>query len=264
MAQILISGSSSGLGKFLHQEFSCDIFSRNNTDNKIYSDYYDTIIHCAFNTSHSAKYSNYNKIIADNLLLTQKLLNLNYKQFIFISSIDIYPKNNSEQIDEETDFDIADLDNLYGHNKLLCEYLVQSQAKKFLILRPSALLGKYMRKNNLIKLLLEQKATLSLSKNSTFNFITYDHIKEIIQLALQNQISSNIYNLTSKENISLIEIAQYFEKEICFGNYLYQTGNFKNDRVAALIPNLNKTSLEIVIDFYQTFLSKNAELFCKP
>ena len=47
--KILITGTKSGLGHYLKEKIFCDSFCRSNNKNSYMRDFYDVIIHCAFN-----------------------------------------------------------------------------------------------------------------------------------------------------------------------------------------------------------------------
>ena len=79
------------------------------------------------------------------------MLSLNFSKFIYISSID------------------QNKDTPYGISKRICEVMVKARCKSHLIIRPSALLGQYMRMNSFQKIIKSEK--IGLSEDSVMNYI---------------------------------------------------------------------------------------------
>ena len=131
---ILISGTSSGLGNFLSRNIPCTKFKRNIDGIKSYKKKWDVIIHCGF-------YSGNDKIkIKENLYWSKILCNLEAKKYIFISSAVVLKK----------------FKNNYGIAKIKSENFFQ-QKKNFLILRLGSMIGSPMRKNTIYKILHQKK-----------------------------------------------------------------------------------------------------------
>ena len=107
--KILITGTNSGLGKYLASQFrDADRLDRSKTTSDFRDKNYDIIIHAA------AKVTHYNwddnipyDFLEDNLFLTENLLKLDCSKFIYISSID---QNKSTP---------------YGISKRLCELMLE-------------------------------------------------------------------------------------------------------------------------------------------
>ena len=96
MGNYLVTGINSGLGKYLFNNLKCGMvlgLDRNNF-NQIKDYDYDAVIHCAFNKS--LKVEDHYQYLEDNIFLTQKLLQLWYKKFIYISTTNVYGIHNSE------------------------------------------------------------------------------------------------------------------------------------------------------------------------
>lgn len=242
--KILVTGANSGLGKYLCELFSAVPFTRQDFKSFNYNQDVDLVIHCAFNVSKNIKSSEFSGYIEDNLLLTKKLLNLKYKKFVFISSIDVYPKSNEIHTESE-DFICDKIEGLYGLFKVISEKLAINSAKDYLILRPTALLGRYCRKNSLIKILSEETPSLTLTPDSEFNYILYEDIFKFIKNAQEKNISG-IFNICANDNITLAEIVKKFtpNKKIRFGNYKYSCGKISNLNSVKLLTELDKTSIK--------------------
>lgn len=247
--KILITGTASGLGKYLHDNLGGISLTRQTSETekeKIKKDGADVIIHCAFNSDRNPK--NLDQYFQDNVLLTKDLTKISHKKFIFISSVDVYPKNSSRHTEDEI-LDANEAEDLYAKTKLLSEDLVKRNCPNFLILRCSALLGKDSRENSLIKIIKGNHPTLTLSAKSIFNYILHKDVLEFIKLAIEKDLLE-IYNLVSSENITLKEVVDLLKKEVTFGDYLYNVGNIVNIKAASILPNLKKTSKEIVVKFF--------------
>lgn len=246
--KFLITGISSGLGKYLHENLGGAGWNRQASKKEreeIQKNGAEIIIHCAFNSQQSPK--DIEQYFRDNVLLTEELTNIPHKKFIFISSVDVYPKNSNRHIEDEI-IDINNADNLYAKTKLLSEEVVKKNCPNFLILRCSALLGKDSRKNSLIKIIQDDSPTLTLSPDSSFNYILHKDVLEFIKLAIEKNLGG-IYNLASSKNIALQEVAVLFKKKVNFGNFIYNVGNIDNKKAALVLSNFKKTSEEAIKQF---------------
>ena len=90
--KILTTGTRRGFGRFIAKKLNTSRFDRNFKLNELDKNY-DVIIHCASNSSKNILSNNFYKFSYDNFFLTTELLKLNFKHFIFISSIGIYPQS---------------------------------------------------------------------------------------------------------------------------------------------------------------------------
>lgn len=249
----LITGASSGLGKHFFEVFGGIPFTRQ-TSIKQFEDLrrkgVDIIIHAAFNSTRSVNTKNLNSYIKDNVLLTEQLLYIPHKKFIHISTVDVYPKDGRKHSENE----IIDLDltsGTYPVTKLMSESLVKETSANYLILRCATLLGKYSRINSLIKIIQDKKSTLTLSPDSTFNYILHSYVSDFLKLAIKRALKG-IFNLASSKNITLKEAADVLEKNVRFGNYLYNVGDIDNRKAAVIDPDFKKTSREVIIKFLKS------------
>lgn len=243
MNNFLITGSSSGLGKYLHQNLGGASFNRKAIKDKEA----DIIIHCAFNRARDINSQNLYQYLADNVFLTKRLTKIPHKKFIYISSIDVYPQSNEKHFEGEV-IDIDKVSNMYGFTKLASESLIRNLCPNFLILRCAALLGKDSNENSLIKISKEARPTLTLSSNSVFNYILHKDVLEFIKLAIGKDLQG-IYNLASSKNIALTEVAAMLGKKVDFGNYVYNTGKIENSKITSIFPAFKKTSKEVILEF---------------
>lgn len=242
-ATILVSGANSGLGKHCCEYYNATPFTRTTSIEQIEEQAarqpFDAIIHAAFNPRPNIASHDLSDYLNDTLLLTQKLIAIPHKKFIFISSTDVYPKNDIEHTEDEV-IHLGEVDNIYGITKLMSEALVQQFSKDALILRPSALLGKYARLNSVMKLLTMENVELTLSEESSFNYILHEDVTDFINLALMKNLTG-IYNLAASSNVVLKDIASQFQRKVKFGKYIYKTGCINGKKMANLLKKHNSS-----------------------
>ena len=250
---ILITGTQSGLGKHLHEALGGLELSRLNRGDLV-SDLkkkgVDFIIHCAFNSKSSIFADDLNSYIDDNLSLLEELLTIPHKKFIYISSIDVYPKNGVLH-DENEKINIPEGISFYGMFKLMAETRVASRSKNYLILRCSALLSKYSRSNSLVRLLTKKHCELTISQDSIFNYVLCDDIAAFIKLAIERDLKYT-YNICASTNVKIYDLASAFHKHVTFGHFKYETGNIDNRKAISIYPKFELTSHDIASEFAHT------------
>ena len=67
-SRVLVTGTNSGLGKYIASQISCAMLTRENSE-AVLNETYDTIIHCAFNSRKSV--NDYYDVVRDNIFLTK-------------------------------------------------------------------------------------------------------------------------------------------------------------------------------------------------
>ena len=224
--KVLITGTKSGLGKWLSKQFkNCDEFIRGSNisdfikkemapDGSGYTiPKYDLIIHCAGCVQHSNWDNVGLDLFEDNVFLTRDLIKIPHRKFVFMSSID------------------EAKDSPYGVTKRLSEIIVKQLCDNYLILRPSALLGKEMKKNTFQKIVNGED--IALTKNTVMNYILYEDILDAI-----NSNQKGVKVLRSNDNITIGEVVDIFEKKLEFGEIHYEVEYVKSDI------DTNKTSKE--------------------
>tara|TARA_A100001515_G_scaffold133685_1_gene123100 strand:+ start:879 stop:1601 length:723 start_codon:yes stop_codon:yes gene_type:complete len=222
---VLVTGASSGLGKYIASNIDCIGLTRENADSVFRKHkHFDLIVHCAFNASKNT--NNYYKILEDNIFLTKRLCSLSHDKFVFLSSVDIYREE----------------DNLYKTTKLMAESIVRELATSPLVVRTSAIIGPTMRKNSLLRILDDNNPALSLSEDSTFNYVLQSDILSMIQVSANNNYSG-IMDFVASKNIRLKDIAKHFSKTVSFGDYLYETPVISNRCLQEKFPTAWYTSL---------------------
>ena len=224
--KVLVTGANSGLGKYIASQIDCAILTRENSKS-VLDKTYDTIIHCAFNSRKNV--NDYYEIVRDNIFLTKDLCKVPHNKFVFISSIDVYQEE----------------DNLYKTSKLMAESIVNKLATNSLTLRCSAILGETMRKNNFRKIIEDVDPKLSLSGESSFNYILQEDILNFLNIAIKINYNG-IVDFVSSTNITLKEVSDLLEKKGDFGSYVYRTPELSSESLASVFPPAALTSKQNV------------------
>jgi|TARA_R100000995_G_C3474390_1_gene120092 nucleoside-diphosphate-sugar epimerase len=224
--KVLVTGANSGLGKYIASQIDCAILTRENSKS-VLDKTYDTIIHCAFNSRKNV--NDYYEIVRDNIFLTKDLCKVPHNKFVFISSIDVYQEE----------------DNLYKTSKLMAESIVNKMATNSLTLRCSAILGETMRKNNFRKIIEDVDPKLSLSGESSFNYILQEDILNFLNIAIKINYNG-IVDFVSSTNITLKEVSDLLEKKVDFGSYVYRTPELSSESLASVFPPAALTSKQNV------------------
>jgi|ERR1051325_1468071 nucleoside-diphosphate-sugar epimerase len=248
--KVLTTGTGSGLGRSIHEAFGGFAWTRDlqhSDRERLKPQGVDVIIHCAFNSIRNVPMEALYGYVQDNVLLTRELVTIRHKKFIFISSVDVYPKDGG-RYSEDQRIDISKLTSTYGWTKLMSEAIVCQHCPNYLILRCVSLLGPYMRKNSLLRILEDDPCTLTLTGDSEFNYVLHSDLVEFIRFSLENNLRG-VYNVSSNGNISLMHVAAMLGKSVGFGNYNYMVGNIDNHKIASLFPAFRKTSQEVIKEF---------------
>ena len=239
--KILTTGSRRGFGNFIAKELNTYSFDRNSKLNELDKNF-DVIIHCASNPSKNILSNNFYKFSYDNFFLTTELLKLNFKHFIFISSIGIYPQSNGIY-NEKSKF-VVKTRNFYEFFKIMNENYIQQSSKKFTTLRVAGLLHKSSRENSIQKIISNKNKTISLSSRSTLNYILYEDLLNFIKIVIRKK-KLGTFNITASENIKLIDLKNYLKSDnIKFGDYDYITPKIDNTKARKEYDNLKLTTYQ--------------------
>lgn len=248
--KILTIGTTSGLGRQIHESLggiALDINTPVEEREALKKTGVDVIVHCAFNPQMAVDSNTLFGYIKDNVLLTEEVVSIPHGKFVYVSSVDVYPKVSGRHSEEEI-IEIDSVDNLYGITKLMSEAIVRGRSDNFLILRFSAMLGMYSRKNSLIRMLEDDECVLSLSGDSRMNYVLHTDVSDFIRLSIDQNLKG-IYNMTSSEDITLLEVAEMLGKKVRFGSYVYDVGDIDGSRARSVFPTFNKTSRDVIEQF---------------
>jgi dTDP-4-dehydrorhamnose reductase len=245
-SRCLISGTSSGVGRFLSKQLP---FAKKYDRSSNILDYkdksFDVIIHCAYDGNFVLGHKNLFEQLKSNVQLVEKLCSLNHKIFIFFSSIDVYPREFDGKL---SDYKLGSGDLLSRHAffKIIGESIVASKAKNFLILRPSLMIGEDARMNTLMNIVRGNKGPYTLGKNSEFNLITHDQVWLFLQAALAQE-TRGIVNLCSGLYLSLDQVAQEVKNyNVSWGNYNYKTPKIDGSNAVKLFGG-NEYKIEDIV-----------------
>jgi len=144
---ILVTGITSGLGKYLHNRLGCDGWKRGDS---IPKKHYSNIIHCA-----------HSKHPHENDDMLRSLFSIPCDKFTYISSLDVY---NAFHLGHTG----------YAMTKLRCEQFVRQSYGKHLILRLGGLIGRDARPNTLTRAISGNKVTVT--PDSTFGYIQHESV----------------------------------------------------------------------------------------
>tara|TARA_R110002074_G_scaffold219594_1_gene390230 strand:+ start:766 stop:1458 length:693 start_codon:yes stop_codon:yes gene_type:complete len=200
--KILVTGVTSGLGKYIYENVpDCVGLTRGNR-HYVLKDEYDLIIHCAFSSERGNDVSDNFDFIDSNILLTNELVNTKHTKFIYISSLAVYDEGYSN----------------YKSTKLYSESIVEKKSDNFLIVRVPAMLGVDIRPNSIWKILNEKKPQLTLHQDSTFNYVLHSDVLDYILSGV-----SGISDFISDENITLGKVNEILDGSCIFGDYKFVT-----------------------------------------
>jgi nucleoside-diphosphate-sugar epimerase len=216
LKKILITGISSYVGNSFedwvvqkYKNYSIDKVSlrKSNWMNMNFSDY-DVILHVAgiahVSTNNNMKdlYYKINRDLTERI--AKKAKNENVKQFIFLSSIIVYGKENGT-INIDT---VPNPDNFYGESKLQAEKLIQSldsESFRVAIVRPPMIYGRGSKGN--FKKLSKLASILPIFPeiNNRRSMLHIDNLSEFLFALIKNQ-DSGIYFPQNREYINTTDL----------------------------------------------------------
>jgi nucleoside-diphosphate-sugar epimerase len=248
--KILVTGINSGLGRYIYENMGDFGLKRDTSPTEIEtirSSNIDVIVHCAFNSHRGIDTESFYSYLDDNVFLTKRLMSFEHKKLIFISSVDVYPRGENKH-SEENVIKVDSVSGMYGITKLASESIVRRYCQNYLILRTSVLLGKYSGKSSLIKIIENEKCSLTLSGDSKLNCVLYSDIMSFIQFSIENDLQG-IFNAVSIDSIVLTEVAEMLNKNVEFGSYCYTTGDIDNSKITSIFPAFKKNSRDVILQF---------------
>ena len=210
---IYVSGSSSGLGKFLLENIPNSKKFYRNKKNNINKN--SLLIHSAFfKKKNNESKINFKINEKQTLNLFKKIKKCNFEVIILISTIDVYQKNDSK--------------TSYVLLKKKLEMEIKKQ-KRYYIFRCGLLVGKQMKKNSIYKLIkARSKTKISLSSKSSIYLTAYEDIlKGVKKIINQKKIKNGIYDLVSKEKLYF---KNFENKNIHFGKYNLSYSKIDNSK----------------------------------
>jgi len=234
---LLVTGARSGLGHAVHRALGGMGFVRGtSTDDPAIRAAvpFDAIIHCAVNADKAVTMGSIFKYLDDNFLLTQRLVDIPHRKFVFVSSLAVYPPS-GRAISEDEDLDLLPLTGPYAFTKLFSDVYVQERAQNPLILRTTTLLGPAIRTNTLLRALTQPGCQLFLTPDARYNCVLHADIVEFIAQALDSNICG-AFNLGSKGLVVLSDIVDQLGLSVRYGDFHYDIGPVDTSKAGALHP----------------------------
>jgi nucleoside-diphosphate-sugar epimerase len=244
---ILVTGARSGLGNAVYLAMGGTPFVRGTSldDPAIKAAApFDAIVHCAVNAAKAVTMSTAYGYMEDNLLLTQRLVDIPHKKFVFVSTLAVYPST-GKAIAEDEDIDLLPLAGPYAFTKLFSDLYVQNHAVEPLVLRTTTLMGPAIRPNTVMRALTQRDCQLFLAPHSRYNFVLHEDIVRFIEQAIDNRITGN-FNLGSSGLTTLSDIVDQLGLSVRYGNFHYDIGPVDTRKAAALAPAFGMPSWQIL------------------
>jgi nucleoside-diphosphate-sugar epimerase len=209
--KILLTGATSGFGKYVSDTLDnvTTLTRQNRYSSEIIDEEYDIIIHSAFSNERGPEITDYFEFVDGSILLTNELLHIPHKKFVYISSLIVYEDEISS----------------YGLGKKLSEAMVSELSESPLVIRVPALLGKDIRPNTVHRIITEKNPKLTLSKDSKFNYILHSDLLKFID----TYDKEGVVNFMSKDTITLEYVSELFNNSPEWGQYTYVTPGIEED-----------------------------------
>jgi hypothetical protein len=228
MKDFLITGINSGLGKYLYDNLPNSLGLNRDNFAAIKDESYQTIIHCAFNKENTI--TDYKKYLDDNIFLTQRLKNLKYNKFIYISTVDVYQEYH----------------NVYSSFKKFAETLLDEND---LILRCPMMLGDTMKPNHATKI-KDNIESIGLSGKSKFNYLLMDDLVEFF-ISDDYKQYKGVIDFVANSLVELEDVKQYFNSTTKLGEYVYENNLEFTNPIFILNEKYNKSSLDNLKQYFK-------------
>ncbi|MEO0095119.1 MAG: SDR family oxidoreductase [candidate division WOR-3 bacterium] len=212
---IFVLGYKGFVGSAIYEYLRRKKFKVTGIDLDNYQDFYDKQCDVLINAN-----GNSSKILAEKeplkdfeLSVTSVIktfFDFKFKKYIYISSIDVYNRQDRENFTkEDTPIYVEGLSH-YGFHKYLAENLVKNYCSDWLIIRLGGMVGPNMKKGPIYDIINEKKLWVS-SKSKFLALHTYEVAKALVKLL---EIKNEIFNVVASDNIELREVARIFNKKI--------------------------------------------------
>lgn len=216
MKTLAILGSDGMLGsdlvKYFNKKYIVTGINRDNYKLNIEKNY-DIFINANGNSKrYWANKNPHLDFVASTASVHKSMFDFNCGLYIYISSIDVYGnRSNPKNAREATSLNIDNLQP-YGLHKYLSELIVKKYKNKYLIIRPSYILGSNLKKGPIFDLL--NSKPLFITKQSKFQLVTSDVIGEVISKLIRNQVKNTILNIGGVGTFKFIYPNKYFKNKM--------------------------------------------------
>lgn len=172
--------------------------------------------------------------------------------YIYISSPDVYENHtHPSYTNEEKAINYSKL-LPYGFNKYLSELIVKKYKEQFLILRPSMILGRNLKKGPFYDIL--NNIPLHISLESKLQLITTFAIAEIIKTLLKKKLTKQTLNIGGIGVFNFSNVVKYFDRNLqVLPESQTQIYEMNIKKIRSLYPKL-KTSEEYLKEFLNNYL----------
>jgi nucleoside-diphosphate-sugar epimerase len=246
VGRVLVSGTSSGLGRALHGVFGGDVVRRHALDEDLprwIAGGTDVLIHCAADARKEFPATELAAYRESHLTLTERLLHVPHRLFVYVSSQAVYPADGHAWREDE-DVRVSDALSVYGIFKLLAEDSVRRMSPRALILRTSALVGPEGRANNIMRLLRREPGRLFLSGACPYNLIAYSQVAAFVREAFRHG-TAGTFNIGARDDRTLAEIARHVGADVTFGDHLYTAPAADLSKSRSVTRVFDLTTLEV-------------------
>jgi nucleoside-diphosphate-sugar epimerase len=240
---LLVTGVRNGLGHAVHHALGGIGFVRGMAlDDPVIraAAPFDAIIHCAVNSAKYVSMATAYGYMEDNLLLTQRLVDIPHRKFVFVSTLAVYPPT-GRAISEDEDVDLMALTGPYAFTKLFSDLYVQERANEPLVLRTTTLLGPAIRPSTVMRALTRRDCQLFLAPASRYNFVMHDDIVDFIVQAMDRGITG-AFNIGSEGLVALSSIVDQLELSVRYGEHHYDIGPVDTRKAGARHPAFARPS----------------------
>ena len=248
--KILITGASGFLGSYLFNKLNknntliglsgqktdtqlihCDITQKEQVIKIVQEQNTKIIIHCAGISRNFYNNPTYGKLV--NIAGTQNIVDaakIIQASLVYISSASVFNGQNGSF----TEKDKPKTNDEYGKTKIEAENIIHKYKFRYLILRPSLIIGnspKGAEETYLGKIIKagSEKKKLKLDNNWIFAPSWNWHIEKVIQWWLQNNSTVNLLHVTSRDTITKME----------FARKLYERLNIDQDLIQKIVNSKN-------------------------
>lgn len=167
--------------------------------------------------------------------------------YVYISSVDVYEHHESPQTTREDEVIHPEKLFPYGFHKYLAEQIVHNYAKKFLILRPSAMLGTKLKKGPFYDMLAQ--SPLFITADSRLQAISTVAVAQIIGMLLRGERQNEVFNVGGKGAFEFREFPKFISKPVGFRpDAERQVYEMNTEKIQSMYGEL-KTSEEYVREF---------------
>lgn len=201
----------SDLVKFLSSDYVVDAIDRDNYETRR-GRAYDVLINANGN---SRRFWANQNIAADfeasTVSVYRSLFDFGFKKYIYISSSDVYERHESPSTTSENQQVDPRLLSSYGFHKYLSENIVAHQARDYLILRCSMMVGTHLKKGPFSDVM--NGIPLFIRLDSRLQLITTHAVADVIKTLLPGSVSSEVFNVGGVGAFPFSTVSRYAGRE---------------------------------------------------